>query len=66
MSVRQRAELRIPKRRAMLESPVPLRLKATLRWSKLERRSRLEAALRRAEFIVSRHEFRDLIGKDGG
>jgi hypothetical protein len=30
----------------------------------MERRSRLEAALRQAEFVVSRHEFADLIEKD--
>jgi len=30
----------------------------------MERRSRLEAALRRAEFVASRHEFADLIEKD--
>jgi hypothetical protein len=53
MSVRQRAEHRIPKLRAMLESEVPLRLKPQhLRYSKLERRKRLEAALARCEFIV--------------
>ena len=61
MSVRQRAELRIPKLRAMLESETSLRLKPVL-WGKLERRSRLEAALARCEFIVSRssRRFRDV------
>jgi hypothetical protein len=29
----------------------------------MERRSRLEAVLRRAEFVVSRHGFADLIEK---
>jgi hypothetical protein len=52
MSVRQRAEHRIPKLRAMLESEAPLRLKPVL-WGKMERRKRLEAALRRCEFIVA-------------
>jgi hypothetical protein len=51
MNVRQCAELRIPKLRAMLETETLLRLKP-LRWSKLERRKRLEAALRRYELIV--------------
>jgi hypothetical protein len=45
-----------------LASASPARLKPHLRYSKLERRSRLEAALRRCEFTVSRHDFRDLIG----
>jgi hypothetical protein len=45
-----------------LLSPSPARLKPHLRWSKLERRGRLEASLRRCEHIVSRHDFRDLIG----
>jgi hypothetical protein len=44
---RQRAALRIPKLKAKLESPIPLRLKPHLRYSKLERRKRLEAALAR-------------------
>jgi hypothetical protein len=38
----------------MLESAVSLRLKPAL-WGKMERRSRLEAALARAEFILARH-----------
>jgi hypothetical protein len=45
-----------------LASASPARLKPHLRYSKLERRSRLEAALRRCEYTVSRHDFRDLIG----
>jgi hypothetical protein len=53
MSVRQRAEHRIPKLRAMLKSEVSLRLKPHL-WGKMERRTRLEAALRRCELIVAR------------
>jgi hypothetical protein len=61
MSVRQRAEHRIPKLRAMLESPVSLRLKPML-WGKLERRKRLEAALARCEYIVSKsRRFRDVV-----
>ena len=51
MSVRQRAEHRIPKLRAMLERTDSARLKPVL-WGKMERRSRLEAALKRAEFVV--------------
>ena len=46
-----------------LLSPSPARLKPHLRWSKLERRGRLEAALRRCEYTVSRHDFQDLIPK---
>jgi hypothetical protein len=45
-----------------LLSPSPARLKPHLRYSKLERRVRLTAALRRCEYTVSRHDFRDLIG----
>jgi hypothetical protein len=53
---------------ARLSSPSPARLKPHLRWSKLERRGRLEAALRRNEFTVLRHDFRDVIraGEGGG
>jgi hypothetical protein len=50
MSIRKRAELRIPKLRAMLESETPLRLKPSTLWGTMERRSRLEAALRECEF----------------
>ena len=50
MSVRQRAERRIPKLRAMLQSEQSLRLKPSTLWGKMERRSRLEAALRECEF----------------
>jgi hypothetical protein len=63
MSVRRRAELRIPKLRAKLESAESLRLKPHL-WGKMERRLRLEAALRRAEYVAYRHEFTPLIEKD--
>ena len=46
-----------------LASPSPVRLKPHLLWSRLERRKRLEAALARAEFIVSRKDrrFRDVV-----
>jgi hypothetical protein len=57
MGVRRRAELRIPKLRAMLESDAPARLKPHLRYSKLERRGRLEAALRKAELLVGYTDF---------
>jgi hypothetical protein len=50
---RRRAEARIVKLRAMLESPVSLRLKPQL-WDTMEKRSRHEAALREAEFRVAR------------
>jgi hypothetical protein len=40
-----------------------LRLKPHL-WGTMERRSRLEPALRRAEFVVSRHAFADLSDED--
>jgi hypothetical protein len=56
--LRRRAELRIPRLRAMRESPVSLRLKPVL-WGKMERRKRLEAALRRCEFIVARLQIRE-------
>jgi hypothetical protein len=58
---RQRAERRLPRLRAMLESSVSLRLKPHL-WGKLERRKRLEAALKRCEYIVSQgRRFRDVV-----
>jgi hypothetical protein len=61
MSRRQRAEHRIQKLRAMLETPVSLRLKPHL-WGKMERRSRLEAALARCELIVSQgRRYRDVL-----
>ena len=40
-----------------LLSASPARLKPHLRWSKLERRVRLAAALRRAELLVGRADF---------
>ena len=61
MGLRERAELRISRLRAMLETPVSLRLKPHL-WGKLERRGRLEAALARCEYIVSQgRRFRDVV-----
>jgi DNA-directed RNA polymerase subunit RPC12/RpoP len=63
LSVRQRAEHRIQKLSAKLESAESLRLKPHL-WGKMERRSRLEAALRRAEYVAYRQEFTPLIEKD--
>jgi hypothetical protein len=54
MSRRQRAERSILRLRAKLDSPVSPRLKPSTLWGKLERRSRLEAALRKAEFCVVR------------
>jgi hypothetical protein len=56
MGPRRRAEHRIPKLRAKLESAESLRLKPHL-WGKMERRSRLEAALQRAELIVRHADF---------
>ena len=52
MSVRQRAAVRAPELRALLESDKPLRLKPHL-WGTMERRKRFEAALRQAEFRVA-------------
>jgi hypothetical protein len=57
MTPKQRAEHRIPKLKAMLASEESLRLKPVL-WGKLERRKRLEAALARCEFVVSRRSRR--------
>jgi hypothetical protein len=63
LSVRQRAEHRIPRLKAMLESETSLRLKPVL-WGKMERRKRHEAALARAEFIVGR--IRATLGRGDG
>ena len=44
-----------------LKAPVSLRLKPVL-WGKMERRKRLEAALARCEYIVSRgRRYRDVV-----
>ena len=64
ISAKRRAELRIPKLKGMLESEVSLRLKPVL-WGKLERRSRLQAALERAEYIVKRSEFKQQVKEEG-
>jgi hypothetical protein len=62
--LRQRAELRIPRLKTKLESEVSLRLKPVL-WGKLERRSRLEAALARCEFILSQgRRYRDVVTEE--
>ena len=55
-SLRGRAELRVPKLKGMLESKQSLRLKPVLRGT-MERRSRLEVALRRCEFIVAQRGY---------
>jgi hypothetical protein len=57
VSVKKRAEMRIPKLKAMLESEASLRLKPAL-YGKMERRSRMEAALREAEFRVAQSGIR--------
>ena len=59
-SSRRRAELRIPKLRAMLESDKPLRLKPSTMRGKMERRGRHEAALQRNLLILRRHELAEL------
>jgi hypothetical protein len=59
MSPRQRAERLSLKLRSMLETETSLRLKPVL-WGKLERRKRLEAALKRCEYIVSQHQLRGM------
>ena len=56
-SARQRAEHRIPKLKAMLESETSLRLKPVL-WGTMERRKRLEATLARCEHIVAKAKFK--------
>jgi hypothetical protein len=56
--------MRIPKLKGMLESEVSLRLKPVL-WGKLERRSRLKAALERAEYVVKRSEFKRQVKEEG-
>ena len=52
LTVRQRAELRAPELRARLSSSTSERLKPHL-WGTMERRGRLEAVLREAEFRVA-------------
>jgi hypothetical protein len=60
----QRAEHRIAKLKAMLDSKESLRLKPHLLGT-MEKRKRHEAALRRAEFIVAQHDYLGKPGKPG-
>ena len=53
---RQRAALRIPKLRAMLDSDKPLRLKPSTMRGKMERRVLYEAALQRHLLVLKRHD----------
>lgn len=62
-SVKKRAEMRIPKLKAMLKSETSLRLKPVL-WGTMERRKRLEAALQRAEYVVKRSEFKQRVKEE--
>ena len=55
MSVRQRAERRIPRLKAMLETETSLRLKPVLR-GKMERRSRMRRRCVRLSFVWLRVE----------
>ena len=52
------------KLRAKLESLVHLRLKPHLRWSRMERRKRYEAALARCEYIVAQAQFKRRVKDD--
>ncbi len=54
---------RLAARLAAAEAGAHARLKPHLRYSALERRGRLVAALRRAEYVAYRRDFRDLIPK---
>jgi hypothetical protein len=63
MSVRQRAEHRVPKLKAMLLSETSLRLKPHL-WGKMERRKRHEATLARCEHIVAKARFKQRVNDD--
>jgi hypothetical protein len=56
MGLRQRAEHRIPRLKALLQSERSLRLKPHL-WGTMERRVRLEAALRKAQLLVGYADF---------
>lgn len=56
MGVRRRAEFRLPRLKAMLQSERSLRLKPHL-YGTMERRSRLEMALRKAELLVGHADF---------
>jgi hypothetical protein len=61
---RRRAAMRIPKLKAKLESLVHLRLKPHLRYSRMERRKRYEAALARCEYIVAQAQFKRRVKDD--
>jgi hypothetical protein len=63
MSPRRRAEMRIPKLKAMLESKTPLRLKPVL-WSTMEHRKQHEATLARCEYIVAKARFKQRVKDD--
>jgi hypothetical protein len=60
---RQRAELRIPKLKAKLESETSLRAKPGL-WGTMARRKRHEAALARCEHIVAHARFKRRVKDD--
>jgi hypothetical protein len=62
-SLRQRAQMRIPKLKAKLESETSLRLKPVL-WGRMERRKRFEAALARCEYIVAQARFKRRVKDD--
>jgi hypothetical protein len=59
MNVQQRAEHRIPKLLAKLESEVSLRLKPGLRGT-MERRQQLELSLRQSRLVLRQHNLRDI------
>ena len=66
MGPRRRAAHRIPKLKAKLESPIPLRLNPHLRYSTMERRKRYETALARCEYIVAQAQFKRQVKDDAG
>ena len=63
-TAKMRAEMRIPKLKAMLESETSLRLKPVL-WGRMERRKRHEAALERCEYVVNRSRFKRQVKEEG-
>ena len=66
MGLRQRAEHRIPTLKALLQSEQSLRVKPHL-WGTMERRVRLEAALRKAQLLVGYADFvKPKRGEDAG
>jgi hypothetical protein len=62
-SPRRRAEMRIPKLKAMLESETSLRRKPVL-WGTMERRKQHEAALARCEYIAAKARFKRRVKDD--